>query len=82
MVGERPEYVALRDVPDPEFGRVAYRAGQGVSAAVVDGWGLELGVDVARDDAVNPADESSLTERLARVTAERDDLRTGQDEED
>lgn len=83
MAGERPEYVALHGIDDPRFGVVAYRVGQGVAAQVVDDWGLELDVDVARDDAVNPGDgQVSLTERLARVTAERDGLRATRDEED
>jgi hypothetical protein len=63
MSGERPEYRALRAIPDPANPtRSAYHEGDLVFLQVVEDWGLEVGADVesARRDSISrPAGNAS-----------------------
>lgn len=54
MAGERFDYIALRAIPDPNFGRTAYNEGEGIMAQVVEDLGLVVGEDVrpARTDSI------------------------------
>lgn len=47
MSGERPDYEALVNIPDPlNAGRSAYAAGQTLHAQVVEDWALVVGEQV------------------------------------
>jgi hypothetical protein len=68
MAGERWDYVTLRPIPDPTFGRTAYNEGEGIMAQVVEDLGLVVGVDVkpAQPDAVaRPAGNASRSQWAA-----------------
>ncbi len=69
MVNERPDYRALRAIPDRNNpSRSAYLEGQYLHAQVVEDWGLTIGEDVtpARPDVIpRPASNATRAEWAA-----------------
>jgi hypothetical protein len=68
VANERWDYVTLRPINDPEYGRMAYDEGAGIMAQVVADWGLTVGEDVkpARPDVVaRPAGNAARSQWAA-----------------
>lgn len=97
MANERPDYRALRSIPDPtNAGHTAYLEGEGLHEQVVRDWGLRIGEDVAAlrpEQMAKPAGNAKRGEWAAYALAQgrdqdhvdglsRDQLRAEFDEAD